>query len=372
MEFSFTSEQAMLRDSVRSFVEDKVPPSRVRELMETEDGFDQGLWDEISGLGWPAMHIPEELGGAGFTTSELGIVLEETGAALTPIPLFSSIVLGANLVLIAGDDEQRKRILPDVAAGARRLSVALVDDGGTWDPASIDASATPSGGGFRIDGAKSYVIDGHTADTLIVAATVQEGDPAFFVVDADTPGVERAPLETLDMTRKQARVVFDGVQVDASARLAAGGSAIASRLYDLAAIGLAYEAVGGAQRCLDMSVDYAKTRKQFGRAIGSFQAIKHMCADMLVDVESARSAAHHAGWAVDHDPDEVPVAAALAKAHCVDAFYRVAGDTIQVHGGIGFTWEHDAHLYFKRARTSQLMFGDGGAWRAALAGRLGL
>jgi len=362
----------MLRDSVRAFVADKVPSSRVRELMATETGFDEALWLETAQLGWPAMHIPEEYGGAGFTHTELAIVLEETGAALLPSPLFSSIVLGANLVLLAGSQEQKKALLPEVAAGERRLAVAVVDEGGNWDAETVATTASAAAGGFRLDGVKSFVVDGHSADTLIVVARSDEGSLDLFAVEATATGVARTRLETLDMTRKQARVAFDDVFVPESGRLGGAGGDVLDRFYDVAAVGLAVECVGAAQRCLDMSVDYAKSRKQFGRAIGSFQAVKHMCADMLVAVESARSAAYHAAWAASASAVELPAAAAIAKAHCVDAFFGVAAATIQVHGGIGFTWEHDAHLYFKRAKASQLMFGEAGAWRALLAERIGL
>jgi alkylation response protein AidB-like acyl-CoA dehydrogenase len=340
--------------------------------MESEIGLDLDLWAEMAQLGLPAMHVPEEHGGAGFSYLELGIVLEELGRALTPTPMLSSIVLGANLVLLAADPGQRDELLPAVAAGERTLAVALVDEGGSWDDAGSRTTASGDDE-IALDGVKSFVVDGHTADTLLVAATT-DGVLDFYVVDAAAPGVTRGRLETMDQTRKQARIELDGVRVPASARLGAPGSGAAAlaRLYDLAAVALAFEQVGGAARCLEMAVDYAKVRHQFGRPIGSFQAIKHKCADMLVLVESAKSAAYYAGWAADADEDELQVVAPLAKSYCSDAFFTCAAENIQVHGGIGFTWEHDAHLYFKRAKTSQLMFGDPGRWRAILADRIGL
>ncbi len=376
MDFAFTEEQEMLRTSVAGFLDDKVPMTRVRELMEADTGFDPASWAEMALMGLPALAIPEAYGGAGFTQLELGVVLEETGRRLTPSPLLGTAVLGANLLLLAGSEDQKLTHLPAVASGEKTLAVALVDEGGDWDPESVATTARPEGDGFVIDGSKSYVVDGHTADLLIVAARDEPAHGpdglAFYLVDGDASGVTRQLLVTLDLTRKQAAVRLDEVVVDASARLERGGPDVIAGLYDRAAVGLAFEAVGGAARCLEMSVAYAKERKQFGRPIGSFQAVKHACADMLVAVESARSAAYYAGWAASTDDPELRIAAPLAKAYCADAYYSVAAETIQVHGGIGFTWEHDAHLYFKRAKTTQLMLGHSSAWRAELADRIGL
>ncbi len=372
MSFVFTPEQDMLRDSVRGFLADKAPASRVRDLMATDTGYDAELWSQMVDLGLPAMHIPEEYGGAGFSYLELGIVLEETGRALTPSPLFSSVVLGANLLLLAGTDEQKGTHLAAIAAGEATFAAAIAEPGGDWSAAGIAASAVPDGDDVVLNGAKSYVVDGHTAHTLIVAAREESGEVAFYLVDGHHAGVTRTRLETMDMTRKQARIDLDGVRVPASARLERSGAAVLSQLYDLAVVGLAFEQVGGAQACMAMAVEYAKTRMQFGRPIGSFQAIKHKCADMLVVVESAKSAAYHGGWAAANDSEELRIAAPLAKASCSDAYFKVAADSIQVHGGIGFTWEHDAHLYLKRAKTSQLLFGGPSTWRAELATRLGV
>jgi len=372
MNFAFTEEQEMLRSSVAGFLDAKVPMTRVRELMESDPGYDRAIWAEMAGLGLPAMHIPEEYGGAGFTQLELGVVLEEAGRRLTPSPLFATVVLGANLLLLAGSEEQKQGRLPGVAAGERTLAVAVVDQGGGWDPDSITTTARPEGGGVVLDGVKSYVVDGHTADVVIAAAKDEAGELGFYLVEGDAAGVTRELLVTLDMTRKQAVVRLDGVEVGPEAKLERGGAEVLADLYDLAAVGLAFEAVGGAAKCMEMSVAYAKARIQFGRPIGSFQAVKHACADMLVAVESSRSAAYYAGWAASADDPELRIAAPLAKAYCADAYFQVAAATIQVHGGIGFTWEHDAHLYFKRAKTSQLMLGDSAAWRAKLADRIGL
>jgi alkylation response protein AidB-like acyl-CoA dehydrogenase len=379
MDFAFSEEQEMLRDTARRFLEDKSPSPVVRRLMETEEGFDEDLWGEIAQQGWQAMAIPEEFGGAGFTSLEAGILMEEMGRALFPVPYLSSVVLGAEVVLRAGTPEQRSSLLPDVASGERRLALAHVEESGRWDAEGIAMTAERDGSDLILSGTKSFVLDGHTADTLIVVVRTEPNSEGadgigLVVVDAEAPGVTRRRLETMDMTRKQAEVVFDGVRVPGDALLGdpAGGWAPLADTISRAGVALAFEQVGGAQKCLEMSVEYAKVRVQFGRPIGSFQAIKHKCADMLVQVESAKSAAYYAGWAAVEDPEELGVVAPLAKSFCSEAFFFCAAENIQVHGGIGFTWEHDAHLYFKRAKTSELLFGSPTHHRAILADRLGI
>jgi alkylation response protein AidB-like acyl-CoA dehydrogenase len=373
MDFAFSDEQQMLRDTARRFLSNKVPMTEVRRLMETDAGFDVGLWQEIAAQGWQAMAIPEEYGGAGFTVLEQAILMEEMGRVLLPAPYLSSVVLGADLIGEAGTEEQKAAWLPGVAAGETRVAVAQLEPSGRWDAAGVEMEAVRDGGDLVLAGAKSFVLDGHTADLLVVAVRL-DGEIALVAVDAAAPGIDRRRLETMDMTRKQAEITFDRVRVPASAILGdppSGWSALeATTARALAA--LAFEQVGGAERCLEMAVDYAKVRVQFGRPIGSFQAVKHLCADMLVQVESARSAAYHAGWAAMGDPEELAIAAPLAKAYCSEAYFFCAAENIQVHGGIGFTWEHDAHLYFKRAKTDELLFGPPSFHRAVLADRLGI
>jgi len=373
MDFSFTEEQQMLRDTARRFLDDKAPTEVVRSLMETDEGFDSGLWSDIATQGWQAMAIPEDRGGAGFTFLEMAILMEEMGRTLFPAPYLSSIVLGADLVMTVATDEQQKEILPDVAAGETRLALAHLEASGRWDEEGIQMEARSDGSDLVLDGTKTFVLDGHTAHRLLVPVRTAAG-VSIVVVDADAGGVERRRLETMDMTRKQAEVSFDGVRVPSSAVLGepgAGWPALEQTLRR-AAVALAYEQVGGAQRCMEMSVDYAKVRVQFGRPIGSFQAIKHKCADMLVQVESAKSAAYHAGWAATADPAELAVVSHLAKSYCSEAFFFCAAENIQIHGGIGFTWEHDAHLYFKRAKTDELLFGSPAYHRGLLADALGI
>jgi alkylation response protein AidB-like acyl-CoA dehydrogenase len=309
---------------------------------------------------------------------EMAILVEEMGRSLFPVPYLSSIVLGAELVLAAGTEEQKAAILPGVAAGETRLAVAHLEPSGEWGPEGITMTVGRDGDDLVLDRSKSLVIDGHTAHTLLVVAreegTAEADGVTIVVVPAETDGVTATRVETMDQTRKQATLDLSGVRVPASAALGdpgAGWAPVESTLR-LAAVALAFEQVGGAAACLEMSVEYAKQRIQFGRPIGSFQAVKFKCADMLVDVESARSAAYYAGWAATRDDPDLPVAASLAKAHCSDAYFHCAAENIQVHGGIGFTWEHDAHLYLKRAKTDELLFGTPASHRAALAERLGL
>jgi alkylation response protein AidB-like acyl-CoA dehydrogenase len=373
MNFAFSEEQDMLRDSVRQFLEDKSPSEKVRELMEHDRGYDPDLWREIAEQGWQAMHIPEAYGGAGFSYLELVILMEEMGRALFPAPFFSTVVLGANTLLVAGSEEQKADLLPAIAAGEHLAALAQVEESGRWDEEGITLPAKADGDDYVLTGTKLYVVDGHVADTLVVAARTDAG-VSLFLVPGDAAGVNRRRLETMDMTRKQAEVDLTDVRVPASAMIGGDGSGweTLSKVLDLAAVALAAEQVGGAQKTLEMSVEYAKVRVQFGRPIGSFQAIKHKCADMLVQTESAKSAAYYAGWAASEDNEELPVVAPLAKSFCSEAYFHCAAENIQIHGGIGFTWEHDAHLYFKRAKSSELMLGEPSYHRAILADRLGI
>lgn len=373
MNFAFSDEQEELRRVARKWLEEKSPSSVVRRLMDSEDGFDRALWKEAAAMGWQAMAIPEEYGGAGFGFLEQVVLLEEMGRTLHPTPYLATAVMAANMVLEGGSEEQKQKYLSALAAGDLTATVAFTEPNGLWEEGGVEATAARTASGFVLSGTKSFVLDGHTADLLVVAARTEEG-VALFLVDGADAGVTRRRLETMDMTRKLAEVVLDNVEVGADALLGQMGKGweLVDRMLARAAVALAAEQVGGAQRCLDMSVDYAKVRHQFGRPIGSFQAIKHKCADMLVQLESARSAAYYAAWAVSEDNDEVPLVAPLAKSYCSEAFFFCASENIQIHGGIGFTWEHDAHLYFKRAKSSELLFGEPAHHRAVLATRLGL
>ena len=376
MNLGVSAEQRELRNSVRRFLAERTPLTRVRELMETADGIDPDVWRQASTqLGLPGIAVPEEYGGAGFSFAEQAIVLEELGAALFTGPYLASAVLAATALLASDDEEARKDLLPGIAAGETIATLAFTEDGGSWDPASIRLAATPDDTGWRLDGHKSFVLDGHTADLILaVAAAGTDGKLSLFAVDAvdgGAIGLTRHALPTLDQTRKLARLAFDGTP----ARLVGepgAARAVLDRTLDVAAIALAAEQLGGAQRALDMAVAYAKVRQQFGRPIGSFQAIKHRCADLLLEVESLRSAVGYAAAAVAAGSTEVPVLAPLLKAYASEVYSHVAGENIQIHGGIGFTWEHDAHLYLKRAKASELFLGDASYHRDRLATRIGL
>ena len=377
MNFAFSEEQEELRRSVRRFLEDKSPVTEVRRLMETTEGYDPKVWAQMANeLGLQSLHIPEAYGGQGFSFVELVVVLEEMGRALLCAPFFSTVCLAADAIINAGTEEQKQALLPGIASGETIATLAFTEPSGKWDANGITMEATPDGsGGYTLDGTKMFVLDGHVANLVVVAARAAgtggtEGI-SFFTVAGDAPGLTRAALPTMDQTRKQAKLEFSGVKAEPLGEEGAGWAAL-SKTLDQVAVCLAAEQVGGAQKCLDMSVEYAKVRIQFGRPIGSFQAIKHKCADMLLEVESSKSAAYYAGWAAAEDNDELPVVASLAKSYCSEAYFHAAAENIQIHGGIGFTWEHDAHLYFKRAKSSEILFGDPTYHRELLAQRIGI
>lgn len=368
---TFTEDQEQLRAIVRDFLKDKSPESEVRRLMEAETGYDPAVWAQMAReAGLQGIAIPEEYGGQGAGWTELGIVLEEAGRALLCAPYFATVVLAATTLLESGDEEAKRQYLPAIADGSLIATVALTEEDGSWDPAATTLPATHTPDGWTLTGAKHYVLDGATAQLIIVPAVTASGI-SLFAVDASAPGVTRRSSITLDQTRKLAVVELDSTP----ARLIGaegGGVAVLSRVLDLAAVGLAAEQAGGAQAALAMSVEYLNSRVQFGQPIGAFQALKHMAADVLVEVESARSAAYYALEAATQDNDELPAAASLAKAYCSEAFVTAAHQNIQFHGGMGFTWEVPAHLYYKRARSSETFLGDAFAHREALAQRIGV
>ncbi len=369
--FAFNEEQEELRSTTRKFLEGKSSETAVREQMDTERGYDEAVWRQMGEqMGLQGLTIPEEFGGSGYGYIELIVILEEMGRALLPAPFFSTGVLAANTLIHSGDDAAKGEFLPRIASGETIATLAFTEENGRWDEEGITATATADGDAFKLNGTKMYVLDGHTASLLIVAARTDAG-VSLFAVDGEVSGLTRTALSTMDQTRKQAKVEL----VDVPGRLIGtdgGGWAVLERVLDLAAVALAAEQVGGAQMCLEMAVDYAKERVQFGRPIGSFQAIKHKCADMLLEVESAKSAAYYAGWCASELNDELPSTASLAKAYCSEAYFHAAAENIQIHGGIGFTWEHPAHLYFKRAKSSELLFGDPTYHRELLAQRIGI
>ena len=371
MKLAFSTEQQELRESVRRFLADRMPLPRVRELMDSDDGTDEKVWNYAgSQLGLQGIAIPEQYGGAGFTFIEQAIVLEELGAALYPGPYLASAVLAATALLASPDEAAKQDLLPGIASGDAVATLAFTEDNGSWEPDAIGLAASERDSGWVLDGHKSFVLDGHTAALIVVVARTNDG-LSLFTVQAGASGLTRKELPTLDQTRRLARLEFSSVP----ARLIGApgdADAILNRTLDVAAIAQAAEQLGGAQRALDMAVSYAKIRHQFGRPIGSFQAIKHRCADLLLEVESLRSAVGYAAAAVAEDSPEVPVVAALVKALASDTYFHVAAENIQIHGGIGFTWEHDAHLYFKRAKACELFLGDASYHRERLATRIGV
>ena len=369
MTFAFSDEQQELRRGLRRFLEDKSPPSQVRRLMESDAGYDPGVWAQMAAqLGLQGLTIPQEYGGAGFGPIEQLVVLEEMGRTLLCAPYFSTAVLAVTALQASGDEAAQREWLPGIADGTTLATLAACEDDGAWSTERVLTRAQRLGERYAITGRKSYVLDGVIADRVLVVAQA-DGGPTLFAVDGRDPHLVRRPLQTIDMTRKQAALVFDGV---AARRIGEEGAAARSvaRTLELASIALAAEQVGGAQRCLEMSVDYAKLRVQFGRPIGSFQAIKHKCADMLLDVELAKSAAYHAAWSAAQGAADLPLVASLAKALCSETYFRAAAENIQIHGGIGFTWEHDAHLYYRRAKSAEVMLGSATQHREVMAAHL--
>ncbi len=377
MNFAFTEEQEELRAAARAFLAESSSSERVRAAMASELGYDPQIWKRIgSELGWSAAIVPEDCGGLGLGAVELVALAERMGEALLCSPFFATVCLAAQAVLAAGTPEQRQRYLGPIAEGQARAALATAEPGLAHDAVALEARR--DGNGVRLTGIKSYVIDGHSADWIVVSARApgSSGDEgvSLFVVPGDAPGLARRALPTMDMTRRQAELRFEDVRVAAEARLGEEGAGAAPlrRALDLGAVALAAESVGGAQRSLDLSVAYAKEREQFGRPIGSFQAIKHKCADMMVKVETARSAAYYAACAASEDAPDLPVAASLAKAYCCEAYYHCAAESIQIFGGVGFTWEYDPHLYFKRARASESLLGTPAWHRERVARAIGL
>ncbi len=376
MAFSFSDEQEEFRSVVRRFLEEKSPSAEVRRLMDDELGYDRSVWSQLSEeLGLPGVHIPEEYGGQGFGPVELGIVLEEMGRALLCAPYFASSVLAAGAILRGATSTRKKELLPPIASGETIATLAFSEPHESWEVGAVETTATPADGGFRLAGTKTLVLDGHHANLVVVAArapgTTGDAGVTLFSVPGEAAGLTRQRLETVDATRNLARLDFDGVPAEPLGEVGAGAAALRATL-DEAAIALANESVGAAQRVLETAVEYAKTRVQFGRPIGSFQAIKHKCADLLLEIELAKSTAYYAAAALAEDSDEVAAVAALAKAMCSDAFLRAAAENIQIHGGVGFTWEYDAHLYFRRAKASEVFLGAPALHRERYAALVGL
>jgi alkylation response protein AidB-like acyl-CoA dehydrogenase len=369
MLFALSDEQTQLAAMVRDLLRKRSGSAAVRAAVATPSGYDEALWSVLcEQVGVAALAVPEEYGGAGFTLFETHVVLEELGAALTPSPLLGSGVLAAQALLLAGRSETCFDLLPGIAAGESVAALLWAGEDGVWPTSGLSLVATRTGERWTLDGTSAYVLDGDRADVLLALAETESG-PGLFRLDPGQSGVRRTPSPTMDQTIRLASVSLDAAE---ASLLADDAAAWLPTLRDVACSAVSALAVGAAQRCLDLTVAYSKERVQFGRPIGSFQALKHRMADMLVEVETARSASWAAAWSAAQRDAELPPRAATAKAWCCDALSSVAGEAVQVHGGIAITWEHDAHLYFKRAHALGQLFGQPHEHRRRLEGLFGL
>lgn len=359
MDIKLNDDQLEISRQARRFFENETPMEYVRAMFEDEKGFTDEIWGKMAELGWTAMCIPEAYDGLGLELLDLAVVLEEMGRAVVPGPFFSTVMLGGGILAEAGSDAQKKEFLPRLAAGEIRGTLALhePDAGGDLDYVRMEAKA--EGGGFVLEGTKVFVPDAHVSDFLVVPALAKDG-LTLFLVESGASGLAVSPLPTMDGTRKLCVVEFGGVEVGRDAVLAAPGQGNAplDRALRRAQVGLCAECVGGAQKAMEVATEYAQVRIQFDQPIGAFQAIKHRCAQMYVEVESARSILYWAAWAQDHAEEEAAMAASVAKAYCSEMFTRTAASAIQVLGGTGFSWEHDIHFYLKRAKANEAALGD--------------
>ena len=370
MDFSFSEEQIEFRDVLRRFLGDVSPADTVRALMETDSGYDPAVWKQMGqDLGLMAVAIPEAYGGQGFGLQELALVSEEMGRSLLCAPYFASVVMGANAILNVGDEAQKRDLLPGIASGETIATFAVAEDSGQWNADGVTLTATPDGDGFRLEGHKSFVLDGCIADLIVVAARLPGSSGrdgiGFFTVAKGADGLDATPLAVMDPTRKQARLNFTGVMAAPLGTPGDEADALDLTLRQ-AAMCLANEMVGGAEQLRESAQEYLDLRVQFGRKIGSFQSIKHKAADMLLDVEMAKSAAYTAAEALAEGADGAAAYCALAKATAADTYLQTAITTIQMHGGIGFTWDNDTHLWFKRAKSSEVFLGSPSYHRALM------
>ncbi|VVE70054.1 Flavoprotein desaturase PigA [Pandoraea captiosa] len=370
-DFSLTPDQLMIQESAAQFLDDRSASAMVRTAMESASGFDASLWTAMSkDLGWTGTHIPEAYGGLDLSFVELTLLLEQMGRRLACSPFFATVVMGATTLMMAADHETKARLLPQIASGELTATVGFGARGVDWDPAGVTAVAETVEGGYRLSGGFRHVPDGSTAALLLLVARLN-GEIALFSVDANADGVTAREHANLDRTRRIAHVTLDGVIVDSTSLICRGTSLndALARVRAMAGIALASEQLGAAQQCLDMTLAYAAERVQFGRPINSFQAVKHRCAEMMVKIEATRSAIYGAARFVTTTPDTASLLleAACAKTFASEALFFCAQEAIQLHGGVGFTWEYDPHLYFKRAQASSQWFGSPAALREEVA-----
>jgi alkylation response protein AidB-like acyl-CoA dehydrogenase len=364
MYFDLTDEQEAIRSTAREFLASRFKSERMREIAGSEDGTDEQGWSEMAELGWAGLALPEEWGGQGLGIVDLAVLFEEMGYALAPSPLFSNTVVGLALAQSASD-EQKERWLRPLAEGTARGTQAIVDAGSTGVPGAYPMKAEADGDAIVLDGKKELVADAAGAAFFLVATA----DGRRHIVPADSAGVSITPEISIDTTRRLSTVNFEGVRVPADQTLRRHGAEFEA-VFLRGAVALAAESTGVAQRTMEMAVAYAKDRQQFGRPIGAYQAVSHRCAQMLLETENSRSAVYGAAWAADASPDGLPLAASMAKAYASDAGWRVPDASIQVHGGIGFTWEHDLHFFLKRGRANASMYGDARWHREQVAKRV--
>ena len=364
MNFGFNDEQELLRSTARKFFENECPSETVRRLMDSPEGMTPEIWGKLAEQGWLGLVFPEAYDGMGLGFVDLTVLMEEMGRAVVPGPYFSTVLLGGLAILEAGSEAQKKEWLPKIASGNKRVTLAWMEPSAALGPAGVTLEAKGAGGSYTLSGTKLFVPDAHTADAIVVVARTGAGagesGVSLFLVPRTARGVEVKLLPTMDQTRKLCEVTLTGVTLGPEALLGAPGLGWTplARVLDRATVALCAEMCGGAQKVLDMTVEYAKIRQAFGKPIGSYQGVKHKAADMLVEVENSKSITYYAAWAVDEGVAEGPLAVSMAKAYVSDAYRRVSAAGIQLHGGIGFTWEHDLHLYFKRAKGSEFTFGD--------------
>jgi alkylation response protein AidB-like acyl-CoA dehydrogenase len=368
MQFGLTETQQVLKNSAREFFSAECPIAEVRRLMETDTAYDAALWQKMAHQGWTGILFDEEHGGLGLGLVEMTVALEEMGRTLLPGPYLSTVLLAGSVIDAAGNAAQKQKYLSRIATGEARATLALLESDARWEPDAVRLDARPTAAGFALNGRKMFVPDAAAADFLVCAAR-RGPNLSLYIVSRDARGLTISPLPAIDDTRKLYQVAFEDVLVAEEDLLAIGESARAAleRALAVATVALSAEMVGGMQRVMEIAVEYAKARKQFGKPIGQFQAVQHLCADMLLLTESSRSAAYYAAWALQERAPEADAAVSIAKAYASDAYREVGNRSIQVQGGMGFTWENNVHLYYKRAKASELMFGDATYHRERIA-----
>jgi alkylation response protein AidB-like acyl-CoA dehydrogenase len=378
MDIGFSEEQELLRDTARKFLDAACTMKFVRERMATAEAVTPEFWSQLAEQGWLGINFAEEDGGTELGLVDLVVLMEEMGRAVMPGPYLATVLLGGAAIREAGAPAQRREYLPAIAEGRLKATLAAIEPNARWDASGVMMTAQPMRGGFSLSGTKLFVPDAHLADILVVAARTRDGSTmedgvSLFLVPKDASGLGIAPMPSIDETRKLCEVRFANVAVPQTALLGElhGGWSALARVYDKASVALSAEMCGGAQRVLEMTVDYAKLRVTFGKPIGSYQGVKHKCSDMLIEVENAKSLTYYAAWAIDEGMPDAPLAVSMAKAYASDASRKVSNAGIQLHGGIGMTWEHGLHLYMKRAKASEVAFGDATWHRERVASLMG-